>query len=154
MAFDQKEYVKNWYQENKETVKARARASYAANREAVKARSRAFHAANPERIALYRKRRRFSVLYEIFTLLGNTCALCRNADKYVLQIDHVNGGGRKHSQSTHRSMTRFYGVILLSAREAKGEYQLLCANCNVRECIRKGYRNSIWDFAESFFKDL
>jgi hypothetical protein len=51
-------------------------------------------------------------------------------------------------------MQGYYAVILKSVQEGRGEYRTLCANCNIREGIRKGYRTSIWDFAESFFATL
>ena len=54
----------------------------------------------------------------------------------VLQIDHVNGGGRKETKEIgggkhHDYQMRYWKHILaLPQEEARQRYQILCANCN------------------------
>jgi len=153
MSFNQVEYRKEWYQRNKESVKERGRRYYIANRERIRARVKA-NKVSSERSALYRKRRRTRVIKSIFDLLGYKCVICHETDKHVLQIDHIEGGGRQHAIRANWAIGRYYGQILKSIQEGCGEYRTLCSNCNIREGIRKGSRTSIWDFPESFFATL
>lgn len=65
---------------------------------------------------------------KVLDLLGSKCSRCSFDDKRALQIDHVNGGGKKELQGLGR--TTYYKRVIAHI-EAKGkEYQLLCANCN------------------------
>jgi hypothetical protein len=63
-----------------------------------------------------------------FTMLGNKCCKCGFSDIRALQINHINGNGRKHRNSVN-SVT-FYRSIIKSLNENKHEFQILCANCN------------------------
>lgn len=84
------------------------------------------------------------ILTEVFDLLGNKCKRCGNQDKRLLQIDHINGGGRKHRRSLDNAWWRLYREVKKSIEDDKKEYQLLCISCNWIEGIEKGYRKSIW----------
>src|SRR3990167_3457172 len=140
MAYDPNKYIKEYYQKNKERIKVRSKAHYEANRERIKARVTANK--NPEKERQYRRKLRHSVIKQIFDLLGYECSLCGEKDKYVLQIDHINGGGRQHSKSTRHSISRYYRAILQSIKNDEGQYRTLCANCNIREGIKKKFRFS------------
>ena len=70
----------------------------------------------------YRKKRD-----EVLRLLGDKCKKCGISDKRVLQVDHINGGGLKETNS----MTVMYSkYIFESISKGSTKYQLLCANCN------------------------
>lgn len=62
--------------------------------------------------------------------LGGVCAKCGFSDIRALQIDHVNGGGKKE----HDSLGRYemYKKAIEQSILPKGlrQYQVLCANCN------------------------
>jgi hypothetical protein len=66
---------------------------------------------------------------KLLDALGRKCTRCGyDADIRALQIDHVNGEGtqeRKHFPN----FQSYYAYIL--QRAGSGEYQVLCANCNV-----------------------
>ena len=64
----------------------------------------------------------------ILQLLGKKCCKCGFEDSRALQIDHVNGNGRK-DRSSKGSLTYYYRV-LKSIKRHELKYQLLCANCN------------------------
>ena len=149
MTYDQKKYIKEYYQKHKERIKTRSKKHYLANRERIIARVSANK--NPEKERQYRAKKRYVVIKAIFDLLGYECELCGEKDKHVLQIDHINGGGRQHSKSTHASISRYYKVILKSIQDEEKKYRTLCANCNIREGIRKKYRSSVWDFPSGEF---
>ena len=58
---------------------------------------------------------------------------CQITDHRILQIDHVNGGGKQEvlkSISGGRERIRYYIRIVESAKRGDRKYQLLCANCN------------------------
>jgi hypothetical protein len=71
---------------------------------------------------------------EIFTLLGGQCAnpFGQHKEPYTdiraLQIDHVNGNGKKDIGSKCR--TTYYRKVLEQIKNGSKDYQLLCANCN------------------------
>lgn len=59
--------------------------------------------------------------------LGDKCATCGYcADPRALQIDHVNGGGRRSILSGERNGVMYRAVV----NDTTGRFQLLCANCN------------------------
>ena len=63
---------------------------------------------------------------KIFQEYGNECACCGETESCFFEIDHVNGGGKKHL--TSKSPVSVYREIL--AAGCPPIYQLLCANCN------------------------
>lgn len=81
---------------------------------------------NYPRQAAYRRRLRAAAL----AILGNKCVHCGFDDPRALQIDHINGGGGKERKDTKNNQTMYYRMIIASAEEDEGKYQLLCANCN------------------------
>ena len=107
------EYANQYYQEHKEEEGLKARARY---REAKK---------------------------ELTKTLGDVCKRCGFSDPRVLQIDHINGGGRKHLKKKGSGYT-MYREMAESVKNNEGKYQLLCANCNLIEAFEKGYKTSIW----------
>lgn len=72
---------------------------------------------------------------EIIRLLGGKCSnpncLIPNgcSDIRCLQIDHVNGGGRKELEKFN-SRVLYYKFVLEQIKSGSKDYQLLCANCN------------------------
>jgi len=71
---------------------------------------------------------------EIFELLGGCCTnpYGQHKEPYTdiraLQIDHINGGGRKGRHG--KSSISIYRDILIQIKSGSKNYQLLCANCN------------------------
>ena len=80
------------------------------------------------RNALHVRRYRDNLKGAVYALLGEKCVACNIADRRVLQIDHVHGGGKvdrdKHARG--RSYPQYYQHILAHP----DGYQILCANCN------------------------
>lgn len=62
------------------------------------------------------------------SFLGGKCKRCGIDDIRVLQIDHINGGGKNEIVKVFgRSWRRYYRHVLA---DKSGKYQVLCANCN------------------------
>ena len=78
----------------------------------------------------YAFKRYSEVRREIVSLLGSKCAHCGIEDKRVLQIDHVNGGGKKERNKFGRNLKKYYLYILNKIKNGSTDYQVLCANCN------------------------
>jgi hypothetical protein len=66
--------------------------------------------------------------HSILEVLGLKCVRCGFIDIRALQIDHVNGGGRKENRAT--SGLGYYKKILSRILAGSKEFQILCANCN------------------------
>ena len=62
-----------------------------------------------------------------FEKLGGICVHCDYDNPLALELDHVNGGGRKERRSEYGRNYDFYRSIALGERD---DIQLLCANCN------------------------
>lgn len=98
---------------------------------------------NKEKNKEIQKKHRVKIFTEIFNLLGNQCVMCGIKDRRVLQIDHIKGGGYRHRKIKGYGMG-YYKDILKSIKNKENKYQLLCANCNFIEGIKKGYRKTTW----------
>ena len=81
-----------------------------------------------------KKDRERSVLYKakIYEILGGAkCVHCGyDKDIRALQLDHINGGGRK-DRDENRSTTKILKMHRDNLDSLKDKYQVLCANCNV-----------------------
>lgn len=141
----QAKYYAEWRSKNKERVKGYLRKYYQEKREKVLQQQREYDARTPERknrrhtpeydkeyrrrhpqdrrdAKEYRRRRR----KELLGLLGGKCEKCGIDDWRVLQIDHINGGGRKERASGY-DFNAIRRDVLEHGRE---KYQVLCANCH------------------------
>ncbi len=75
--------------------------------------------------------RRNKLREQVLDTLGRKCVHCGyNTDVRALQIDHVNGGGSQERKKLTYGIP-YYRRILESVQSNSGEYQVLCANCNV-----------------------
>ncbi len=75
---------------------------------------------------------------EILEKLGSKCSKCGISDWRVLQIDHINGGGKE--ARAQYGVTGIYNAIL---RDTSNNYQLLCANCHqIKHFELLGYLDS------------
>ncbi len=65
---------------------------------------------------------------KLLEMLGGKCVTCGFDNPKALQIDHINGGGRK--LLFKRGPYTHYKFLLDNPKKAKKLVQLLCANCN------------------------
>lgn len=130
--------VRNYYNKNKEKCKLRIKDWKNKNKE--KARKNSRESA---------RNRYCKNIDEIKRLLGNKCSNpnCpipqEKMDIRLLQIDHVNGGGRKEAEGfpNRASLNRF---ILKQVKKGSEDYQLLCVYCNwMKRLERKEFKQRI-----------
>ena len=116
---------RQWYEKNREKKREYHRQWYKKNPEKVRERKRQWRKKNPEKGREYCRgwNRRFRL--RIIEHLGGKCNRCGITDVRVLQIDHINGGGRRELRSLSRH--QYYHLVF---SDTIGKYQLLCANCN------------------------
>jgi hypothetical protein len=102
-------------------------------------------ATDPEKLNQRSRNRRYRVKMQVIGILGGQCASpdCRFLnfdmtlgckDPRVLEVDHINGGGRKEVEKIG------YHVMMRSIIEKghQGKYQLLCRDCNHLKRIKNG----------------
>jgi hypothetical protein len=80
---------------------------------------------NPEKTKKWKDEGRRRARQRMLKDLGGRCLRCGFTDTRALQIDHVNGNGRKDRKLGNSSYSYFRRIRLNPS-----EYQILCANCN------------------------
>lgn len=87
---------------------------------------------HPRMGQIYAAKTRQRVLQRIAKAHGNLmvyCIRCGFTDTRALQIDHINGGGRKEIDSM-RTWQYYKQILVAPLEEVRKNYQVLCANCN------------------------
>lgn len=83
-------------------------------------------------------RRRYELRYKAIQKLGGKCINCGTTDIRVLQLNHINGGGKKEYDDYNYYISKIYQEIIDGTRY---DIDLRCANCNILyefECGRRG----------------
>lgn len=123
------EYQRNYYQGNREHLLAETRRRYDLEREQRLERNRNWRELHREQIQVQQRKSYMDLRHMVVERLGGKCVQCGFADLRALCIDHINGGGTKERKNFN--MYRYYGKILQDVEQGTGEYQILCANCNL-----------------------
>jgi hypothetical protein len=66
---------------------------------------------------------------------GEKCQGCNEAEFWILQIDHINGGGNKHATivgNGDREKGRAHMYKWLKENGFPSGFRVLCANCNIK----------------------
>ena len=82
---------------------------------------------HPLRSEVHRVQKRIKQRKKLIQKLGGKCVQCNETDWRLLQINHVNGGGRNERERI--GQRGIHNNILQSKKLSK--YNLLCANCNI-----------------------
>lgn len=139
----QKEYKENMPEHVKEKIRRYQKEWYQENKEKIKVRIKEWRKKNRIRINAQRNEYRKKIYMMIIKKLGDKCAHCGNEDMRVLQIDHIHGGGEKERREIGPRGI-YHKIIKMPIEEAKKEYQILCANCNViKKYKRKEFREKV-----------
>ncbi len=122
---------KRYYDDHREEIRQKHKQYYVEHHLDILRRQRERRARNPSHYREYGQRYTQRVRQELFSRLGGKCIKCEFSDPRALQIDHVNGGGRKELETIKGKNKGYYLYLRkLSNAELKRKYQLLCANCN------------------------
>ena len=127
-------YNREWYQRNKERQRLKNLEWRKQNPE----RSRELHRKTRERIRL-----------AVLNALGGKCVRCGITDPRVLQINHLNGDGRKDKHNGFLNTNRIYKGITTGERK---DLNVLCANCNILYEYDLGRRTLFNDFGKESYK--
>jgi hypothetical protein len=71
------------------------------------------------------QRRRFAFRLRCIEHYGGKCACCNESTYEFLAVDHINGGGRKHSKEINGNLSKW-----VVTHNFPKEFQILCHNCN------------------------
>jgi len=138
----EKEYKKN----NSEKIKKQVHDYYLNHKYIITQRSKLWYHNNKEKAKQYKQNNKQKVRMwtrhymnkfrkSLIQILGNKCSNtnCLIAggctDIRCLQLDHINGGGRKELREFKNNIYR-YRYYCNHPDEAKQKLQVLCANCN------------------------
>jgi len=65
---------------------------------------------------------------------GIICSKCGFDDIRALQVDHIEGGGKKEYHGSENPLGFgkhfYYHILRMTKEEAREKHQVLCANCN------------------------
>jgi 5-methylcytosine-specific restriction endonuclease McrA len=71
---------------------------------------------------------------ELLAFFGGVCARCGFLDPRALQMDHLQGDGKKYRDAGQHGLYARYKMMRDDPSQARATFQLLCANCN---CIKR-----------------
>ena len=128
-----KERCKRYYYSHREKMLELHKLYYQAHKEDLKKKAREYRKTHRHLVNAWRKNRIVKLKQEIFELLGNKCANCGFNDVDCLQIDHVNGGGNQERKRFRRHQEQYLTHVLKQIQNGSKDYQLLCANCNIKK---------------------
>jgi len=101
--------------------------------EARRAYRKKWRAKNKEKIAETRRKVKLDTLSHYAGALDVRCAYCEEADLTVLQLDHINGGGRQQRKEMGLASAGYGFYLKLKKLGYPEGFQVLCANCNIRK---------------------
>ena len=123
-----------YYRTHREELLEKKRAYYKENREVIRVKERARAERNRVSLRDYQRDYRAEWRRRALDFLGGKCIKCGYDDWRALQIDHINGGGRKEHKQM-KSRTAYHMHVI---RTGGSGYQVLCANCNQVKKYEKG----------------
>jgi len=139
-------YGKKWREENKEKIKLLRKKYKESGRykivsdlykktDAYKVSREKYYKKTKGQYRLARKKRRD----DCYDAMGGKCSKCGFNDYRALQIDHINGDGKKERKFICRD--NYYPNVLKSFLAGEKRYQLLCCNCNwIKREVNGEYR--------------
>lgn len=134
------EYAKKYYRANKEKISERIKNYKLSNIEKFRSYQKSYRIKNREKYLPYYQEKRNKFRKELLKLAGGIeCKSCGFQDWRALQIDHINGNGRK-DDSIRKNQVKFKRDVI----ENPNKYQVLCANCNWIKRYENNECNSIY----------
>jgi hypothetical protein len=120
---------REWKLRNKKRVSEYNKQYYKENQDYEIQRAREYRIKNIEQHNNWSKTRTLYFKNIIYDILGRKCVRCGYDDDIdCLQLDHINGNGRKQRGS--KSIRNFYCYYASNHDIIKSDLQILCVNCN------------------------
>lgn len=142
--YNNKEYKKKYYEENKEKILERNKINRVKNKDKIKnqkyqyylnnkdkilKRTKEYAINNKEKRSLKAKNRNLKNKLDTIEHYGKECKCCRESLHYFLSIDHIYGKGNEHRKKIGSSSS--FNIWLRLNNYPKDKFQLLCFNCNM-----------------------
>lgn len=129
-----REYMRRFYREHAEEIKAYSRDWAKGYRARIKADPEK-HAKTKKRIREFRVEKRRKIREEVLDAYGGVCACCGEAERVFLTVDHINGDGAAHRREVCGTGSgRGGGSTMYEWLKKQGfpkdRFQILCYNCN------------------------
>lgn len=145
MSYRDLDKFKKWHEQNRESISKRAHARYIQNIEEIREKSKIRYRAwrgellnNPEKLRmhkeLYKARerlRRKRLRQDLITAYGGQCQCCGESEIRFLTLEHTKKDGAIHRKLLGGNYPIY--VDLKKRGWPKGDYTLLCWNCNCAE---------------------
>ena len=130
MVFDKKKWDKEYYQKNKEKIKAQKKEYRQKNKERINEYARKNYQENKERRKAQKKEYKQKIKESIYNHYSNgviECACCGEKEIDFLSLDHIYNNGGKHRKKTGGS----FRILLWAIKNNFPPiFQVLCMNCN------------------------
>ena len=106
---------------------------YARNRDGLQSQCKVcrkeYRKAHPDAVRRYNRKHQRKLRMEVIAAYGGGCACCGESTYEFMALDHINNGKGNPANRDGGSVTLWYRL----KRDGwpKGEYQILCHNCNL-----------------------
>jgi hypothetical protein len=121
----QKEYQKEYRENNKDKIKEQHKKWHEKNKDKIKEYNKKYLLKNKEKIILNKQKYYLGFKDKVFNHYGWKCACCGESHNEFLTIDHIAGFGRKYVKESKMILVRW-----LVKNKFPPEFQILCYNCN------------------------
>jgi len=144
MGWNDSEKARAYREKNKEKIKIKKREYYEKNKEAKKQYDKKYAKENATRIKEYQKQHHQKKRLEVLARIDPDmkCAMCGCDDTRFLEINHIEGGGRKEQlnlkKTDHNVSQNFIMLIHKGKRSTEG-LNLLCRICNSIDHLERVY---------------
>jgi len=102
-----------------------------------------------ERTKEIRRKYRQRLRKRVIDKLGGKCVICECDEYKVLEINHINGGGRKEYKERFGNSQKRYHLAILNGKRRSDDLEIRCIVCNALHRAKdlnkaKGNWNIIW----------
>lgn len=127
--YDPSKWTKTHSEEYKVVHRRWMNEDYKRNPEKYKLRNKEKYKRNAKEMIVLASEYRRKLRQSLITLMGGKCVRCGESDWRCLQVDHINGDGRK-DRNKRNNYTKYLKEIINEVKANSKKYQLLCANYN------------------------
>ncbi len=143
-------YDRAYLEKNKEKIKRQRKEYYQKNRDAIIDKSTRYHLEHQEWRRKYYQGYHAKVRLETLAKVDPAlkCAMCGCTDTRFLEVNHIDGGGRKE-QSKLRNEHQNMILLIHHGRRGLEDLNLLCRACNSIDHLERVFGHTglrvVWD---------